>query len=97
MNKDKISIKKSLSVNNISDISDVVVERQRIYTSKEIFKMIDNYKHMHCPVCNTKNKGIVYFMALDMIFCSEYCREIVCNIVSFKDLDDRKYFRKKIE
>jgi len=94
---DKGPIKKSLSVNNISEILNGSVVRQRIYTPKEIFKMIDNYRHMYCPVCNTKNKGIVYYMALDMIFCSEYCRGIVCNIVSFKDLDDRKYLRKKIE
>jgi hypothetical protein len=97
MNKNKGLIKKSLSLNNINDFSTTPLIPKVVYTSKEIFKMIDNYRHMYCPVCKNKNKGIVYYMALDMIFCSEFCRQVVCSVITFQDIDDRKYFRKKFE
>lgn len=95
MNKDKRTIKKSLSENNISNDNTIITcIPNRIYTVKEIFKMIDFYYHPYCPVCKKKNKSGTDYMALDMMFCSEFCRELICKTINYKTILDRKYVYK---
>ena len=94
MNKDKRKIKKSLSENNISDITVINCIPKRLYSPKEVFKMIDFYYHPYCPVCKRKNKGGRIFMALDMMFCSDFCREMVCNTINYQKISERRYFHK---
>lgn len=87
-------MKKSLSVNNICNADNINCIPKTIYSAKEIFDMIDNYRHLYCPVCKKKNDSKVHYMALDMIFCSDFCRKIVCNKISFKEINNRRYFIK---